>query len=62
VESVKGRREGLDAIVDEIRRFYEKMNFSDIANKYYKKIDQGNREKVLEEIFSGTYKLIENFN
>ena len=28
VESVKSKREGLDAIVDEIRKFYEKMNFS----------------------------------
>jgi len=43
VDSVKGRKEGLDAIVDEIKRFYEKMNFSEIASKYYKKIDQTNR-------------------
>lgn len=28
VDSVKARKEGLDAIVDEIKRFYEKMNFS----------------------------------
>ena len=38
------------------------MNFSEIASKYYKQINEGNREKVLEEIFSGTYKLIEGFN
>ena len=62
VESIKGKREGLDAIVDEIRKFYEKMNFSEIASKYYKQINQANREKILEEIFQGTYKLIEGFN
>lgn len=28
VDSVKGKKEGLDAIVDEIRKFYEQMNFS----------------------------------
>lgn len=28
IESVKSRKDGLDAIVDELRRFYEKMNFS----------------------------------
>jgi hypothetical protein len=62
VDSVKAKKEGLDAIVDEIRRFYEKMNFSEIASKYYKQISEANREKVLEEIFQGTYKLIEGFN
>lgn len=62
LEEVKKRKEGLDAIVDEIKRFYEKMNFSEIASKYYKKLEGGNKEKILEEIFSGTYKLIEGFN
>jgi TPP-dependent trihydroxycyclohexane-1,2-dione (THcHDO) dehydratase len=62
LESVKNKKDGLDAIVDEIKRFYEKMDFSDIASKYYKKFDANNREKILEEIFSGTYKLIEAFN
>jgi hypothetical protein len=38
LEEVKKRKEGLDAIVDEIKRFYEKMNFSEIASKYYKKL------------------------
>lgn len=47
VESVKNRKEGLDAIVDEIRRFYEKMNFSEIASKYYQKISESNREQIL---------------
>ena len=28
VDGVKNKKEGLDAIVDEIRKFYEKMNFS----------------------------------
>lgn len=28
VESVKQKKEGLDVIVEDIRRFYEKMNFS----------------------------------
>lgn len=62
VESIKNKREGLDAIVDEIRKFYEKMNFSQIASKYFKQINPGNREKILEEIFQGTYKLIQGFN
>jgi hypothetical protein len=61
-ESAKQKREGLDAIVEEIRRFYEKMNFSEIASKYYQKITETNRENILEEIFSGTYKLITAFN
>ncbi len=43
IESVKGKKEGLDAIVDEIKRFYEKMDYSDIASKYYKKLDNTNR-------------------
>mgnify|MGYP000910382215 FL=1 len=38
------------------------MNFGEIASKYYRKIEPGNQEKVLEEIFSGTYKLIEGYN
>lgn len=59
---MKNKKDGLDSIVDEIKKFYEKMNFSDIASKYYKKFDGNNREKILEEIFSGTYKLIEGFN
>ena len=62
LEVVKNKKEGLDALVDEIKRFYEKMNFSEIASKYYKRLDGTNREKILEEIFSGTYKLIEGFN
>lgn len=62
LESVKNKKEGLDALVDEIKRFYEKMDFSDIASKYYKRLDGSNREKILEEIFYGTYKLIEGFN
>jgi len=28
IDSVKNRKEGLDVIVEEIKRFYEKMNFS----------------------------------
>ena len=52
------KKDGLDAIVDEIKRFYEKMNFTDIANKYYKKINESNREQILDEIFHSTYKLI----
>ena len=48
VESVKDKKDGLDAIVDQIRKFYENMNFSEIASKYYKKINEQNREKVLE--------------
>lgn len=47
IESVKGKKDGLDAIVDEIKKFYEKMDFSDIASKYYKKLDGSNREKIL---------------
>ena len=62
IESVKNRKDGLDGIVDEIKRFYEKMNFSEIACKYYQTINENNRQKVLEQIFSGTYKLIEAFN
>lgn len=38
------------------------MDFSEIASKYYQKINESNREKILEEIFSGTYKLITAFN
>ena len=38
------------------------MNFADIANKYYKQIDETNRERILDEIFHSTYKLIEGFN
>jgi hypothetical protein len=38
------------------------MDFSEIASKYYKKMEGSNREKILEEIFSGSYKLIEGFN
>ena len=45
---MKGKKEGLDSIVDEIKKFYEKMNYSEIASKYYKKIDANNREKILE--------------
>lgn len=45
---MKGKKEGLDSIVDEIKKFYEKMNYSEIASKYYKKIDVNNREKILE--------------
>lgn len=62
VESIKTRREELDAIVNEIKRFYEKMNFSEIASNYYQKVNETNREKILEEIFSGAYKLILAFN
>jgi hypothetical protein len=43
IESVKGKKEGLDAIVDEIKKFYEKMDFCDIASKYFKKLDNSNR-------------------
>jgi len=38
------------------------MDFLGIANKYYKKINENNREQILNEIFSSTYKLIEEFN
>lgn len=62
IEKVVGKKDGLDSIVDEIKRFYEKMNFTDIANKYYKKINETNREQILDEIFHSTYKLIEGFN
>lgn len=46
IESVKNKKEGLDSIVDEIKRFYDKMDFSDIASKYYKRLDGNNREKI----------------
>lgn len=45
---MKERHDGLDDIVNEIRRFYDKMDFNDIASKYYKKIEQGNKEKIFD--------------
>lgn len=40
---MKNKKDGLDSIVDEIKKFYEKMNYSEIASKYYKKLDGSNR-------------------
>ena len=39
VDSVKSKKEILDGIVAEIRKFYEKMNFGEIASEYYRKIN-----------------------
>ena len=31
-----GKMEGLDAITDDLRQFFSKINYMEIAHKYYK--------------------------
>jgi len=58
VAAVKEKHDGLDMIVGELKNMLEKMNFSEIASQYYRKLEQMNKNKILDEIFAGTFKLV----
>jgi len=59
--SVKNRMEGLESITLEIRHFFDKLNYTDVANEHFKNAKE-NKEAVLEKIFGKAYKLIQDFN
>ncbi len=55
---IKERIEGLDAIVDEIKSFYTKLNYNEIARKHFKNLNEQSKEAIYNEIFSKAFKLI----
>ena len=53
--------EGLDVITDDLRKFFNKIEYTEIAQKYYKEAHT-EKEAVFDKVFAPAYKMIENFN
>lgn len=49
--------EGLDNITHELRNLFAKIEYSEMAQKFFKEA-QDNKEAVLDKIFGKAYKMI----
>ena len=58
---IKKKMEGLDNITHELRNLFAKIEYSEMAQKFFKEA-QDNKEAVLDKIFGKAYKMIEMFN
>lgn len=54
---IKKKMEGLDNITHELRNLFAKIEYSEMAQKFFKEA-QDNKEAVLDKIFGKAYKMI----
>ena len=49
-------------MADDIKKFFNKIDYKEEANKYFKEAQSGQKEKIFEKIFGQVYKMIEKYN